>query len=116
MNRVEIVDPKTGKKARIQSDKSKYCGMSNSGRGCSGNRTCKKVGEGTEGAGSHHSNTLPNPKKHSKKKRHPGLTITIDNLKESFDGYDKFIKIGADVPQQSPNFCIRYDVEERVFL
>ena len=99
--------PKTGKKARIQSDRSKYGGKSNSGRGCSGNRTCKKVGEGAEGAGSHHSNTLPNPKKHGKKKRHPGLTITIDNLKESFDGYDKFIKIGADVPQQSPNFCIR---------
>ena len=98
-------DPKSGKRAKIQGEKSK---SGKSRRGSSGNRGCKKGGDGAQGSG-FHSCTLPNPKKHhGRKKRHPGLTITIDNLKDSFDGYDKFIKTDADMLQHSPNFCIRF--------
>ena len=97
-------DPKSGKKAKIQGEKSK---SGKSRRGSSGNRGCKRGGDGAQGS-AFHSSTLPNPKKHGRKKRHPGLTITIDNLKESFDGYDKVIQTDADMLQHSPNFCIRF--------
>ena len=98
-------DPKSGKRAKIQGEKSK---SGKSRRGSSGNRGCKRGGDGAQGS-AFHSCTLPNPKKHhGRKKRHPGLTITIDNLKESFDGYDKLIKTDADMLQHSPNFCIRF--------
>ena len=98
-------DPKSGKRPKMQGDKSKS-GKSRRGSS-SGNRGAKRGGEGNQLTG-FHSNTLPNPKKHHcKKKRNPGLTITIDNLKESFDGCDKVVKTDADILQHSPNFCIR---------
>ena len=99
-------DPKSSKKAKIQGEKNK---SGKPRRGSSGNRGCKRGGDGVQGSSGFHSSTLPNPKRHhGKKKRHPGLTITIDNLKESFDGYDKLVKTDADVLQHSPNFCIRF--------
>ena len=95
-------DPKSGKKSKVLGERSKS-GKSRRGSS-SGSRGCKRGGD-KDGT---HSSTLPNPKKHyGRKKRPPGLTITIDNLKESFDGYDKMMKSDADMMQHSPNFCIR---------
>ena len=98
-------DPKSGKKPKMQGEKLRP-GKSRRGSS-SGNRGAKTGGDGTQFTG-FHGNTLPNPKKHHcKKKRNPGLTITIDNLKESFEGCDKVVKTNADILQHSPNFCIR---------